>query len=125
MEGTRNSRDATPTSARLTPSADRMFAVPQNLKGLMAVFLLLLIVAVPISLVYKNPFLYALVLALIGVFIYLYRRVDESATSQARVMCRTLSQEQIMDKMKSHPDSVDPHVRSRTMKMLNQPKSRK
>ena len=115
------SRSATP-SGRETPVTERSFFVPPKLKGMLSMFFIGALVSIPVALILGHPLLYILSLALVAFCVYYWLQVDQHATSQAKKICRSMSQEQIMDKMRKTPDSMDEHVRSKTMKILNQPK---
>lgn len=123
MERREGSRSATP-SGRETPVTERSFFVPPNLKGMLSMSFMGALVSIPVALISGHPLLYILSFGLVAFCVHCWLRVDQNATTQAKKICRTMSQEQIMDKMRKTPDSIDDHIRSKTMKILSQPKTK-
>lgn len=118
MHSERSSACQTPVRSVRSVTFATTYEVPQNLKGMLVAFLSLAVVTFPALLFTKHPVVFAVFIALLGGCAYTYRRVDDSATKQAKALVHTMGVSAASRAM--HNPSIDAHTRSKIGKVISQ-----
>lgn len=99
-------RSASPSSHATKNGA--VFAVPNDLKGMLSVFFFVTLIAFASSLAFASQAIFLFFVISLGCFIYFYVRVDQTASALARSLSAGVDLSHLV---------MDTHVRSKLSQM--------